>query len=76
MKTRDAFIVFFMDDVLILYHRDRVIAARSLINILKSRYKLLDKGNIEWVLDLRIIRDRTKHKIYLLHNLYIEKLAI
>ena len=74
-KARDAFLVFFVDDILVLYHRDTPHAAQSIINRLKNAYELTEKGNAEWFLGIKIVRDRSKHIICLGHDAYIEKIA-
>nr|CEG03241.1 unnamed protein product [Fusarium acuminatum CS5907] len=72
---RDVYLVFFVDDILIFYHRNRPLAAQQLIQGLKGSFELTYKENAEWFLGIRIIRDRQKRTISLCHDSYIEKVA-
>ena len=74
-EQRTLFVVFFIDDVQVLYHRDDTPIAQSFINQLKGAYELRDLGDIEWFLGIRVIRDRATRKIWLVHDTYIEKIA-
>jgi hypothetical protein len=69
------FIVFYVDDVQVLYHKSIETQAQELIQRLKGAYDLRDLGDIEWFLGIRVIRDRPAKKIWLVHDTYIEKIA-
>ncbi|KAG5742632.1 hypothetical protein H9Q70_014615, partial [Fusarium xylarioides] len=65
-----------VDDILVLYHRKQKEAADKIIKALKETYELQDKGEAEWFLGIRIVRDRPNKKIYLCHDSYLEKYAV
>ena len=35
-----------------------------------------DKGNVKWFLGIRVIRDRTKRKVWLCQDAYYKKIAV
>ena len=74
-ELRKIFVLFYVDDVLILNHRDDQEKADSLIHDLGRKYELRDLGDVEWFLGVRVIRDRVAQKIWLVHDTYIEKIA-
>jgi len=62
-ERRKVIVVFFVDDVQIIYHRDDKAKAQELISNLKEAYELRDLGDIKWFLGVRVIRDREARKI-------------
>jgi hypothetical protein len=74
-EHRKAIIVFFVDDVLILYHKDDQTLTDELVSGLNKAYEMREMGNIEWFLGIRVIRDRAARKVWLVHDGYIEKIA-
>ncbi|KAL6360878.1 hypothetical protein LRP88_06586 [Fusarium phalaenopsidis] len=73
--ARDTYLVFFVDDILVFYHRNNASSAHEIIQGIKATYELSEKGEAEWFLGIRIARDRTKHTIDICHDSYIEKIA-
>ena len=45
-KERSVLLVFFVDDILLLYHKDHQAKANELIRNLKSIYELKDQGEV------------------------------
>jgi hypothetical protein len=74
-KRRKLMVVFYVDDVQVLYHRTDKDKAQLFISELKDVYNLHDLENIEWFLGVRVIRDRAARKIWLVHDTYIEKIS-
>ena len=74
-KARGLIIVFFVDDVLLLYHKDDELTAKRFLNELQKAYELRDMSDAEWFLGVRILRDRAAKTISLAHDTYIEKIA-
>lgn len=72
---RTVMIVFYVDDILVLYHKKHSTKAEALIEEIKVAYELEDHGAAEWFLGIRIIRDRAAKTITLAHDAYIEKIA-
>ena len=74
-ETRIVIVVFYMDDVQVLYHKKDEAEALEIIAGLHKAYDLHNLRDIEWFLGIRVIRDRKLHKLWLVHNTYIEKMA-
>jgi hypothetical protein len=69
------FVLFYVDDVQVLYHKDDELHAIKIIKEMKAAYELRDMGDVEWFLGVRVIRDRAARKIWLVHDTYIEKIT-
>lgn len=74
-EQRTVLLVFFVDDILVLYNKKHKAEAQKLERHLKSVYELKDQGPVSWFLGIKVIRDREARKIYLSHDSYIEKIA-
>nr|XP_036576325.1 reverse transcriptase domain protein [Colletotrichum truncatum]KAF6783050.1 reverse transcriptase domain protein [Colletotrichum truncatum] len=74
-NDKKVMVLFYVDDILVLYHRDHREAAQNVINGVKAEYELKDQGPVEWYLGIRVIRDREKRTINLAHDQYIERVA-
>ncbi|RYC53684.1 hypothetical protein CHU98_g12525, partial [Xylaria longipes] len=75
-EDRQVYVVFYVDDFLVLYHRDHEKQAQKVINGIKRAYEVKEQGDICWFLGIRVIRDRRARKISLVHDQYIEKIAL
>jgi hypothetical protein len=69
------FVMFYVDDVQVLYHKDNELHATQIIKAIKGAYELRDMGDVGWFLGVRVIRDRAARKIWLVHDTYIEKIT-
>ena len=69
-------LLFYVDDILMFYHREQQSEASDLIDRLKSKYEMRDEGDVKWFLGIRVIRDRTKRKVWLCQDAYCEKIAV
>ena len=72
---RKVFIMFFIDDVQVMYHKDDEERAQAITNGLHQAYKLRPLGDVKWFLGVRVIRDRAARKLWLVHDTYIEKIT-
>lgn len=72
---RKIVLLFYVDDILLAYHKDDRATAEQLMSSLMAKYQIADHGAAEWFLGVRIIRDRAARVITLAHDSYIEKLA-
>ena len=54
-SDRIVIIVFYIDDILVLYHKKHLAKAEALIEEIKVAYKLEDYRVVEWFLSIRII---------------------
>ena len=75
-NDRIIIIVFYIDNILILYHKRHSIKVEALIEEIKIAYKLEDYRVVEWFFSIRIIRDKVAKMITLAYNAYIEKIVI
>jgi hypothetical protein len=74
-KDQKVLVLFFVDDVQVIYNKSNIKAAERIIEGIRSAYELCEMGDTEWFLGVRIIRDYTQKKLWLVHNTYIEKIA-
>ncbi|TEY22196.1 hypothetical protein BOTCAL_1602g00020 [Botryotinia calthae] len=74
-KTHTIFILFFVNDFQIIYHKDNEIIAIKITDQIKTAYKLKDLGDTKWFLGIRILRNKPAKKLWLAHDTYIEKIA-
>jgi hypothetical protein len=68
-------VFFYVDDVVILYHRDHYPEFQEFKDALLRTYDFKDLGTLKWFLGIRILRDRTLRKLWLCQDSYIEKVA-
>ena len=74
-QKRKIFVLFFVDDILVLYHRNDRTSAEAVITGIHQAYKLREMETVDWFLGVRIIRNRAQGTISLVHDTYIEKIA-
>lgn len=68
-------VFFYVDDILIANHPSVRERARQLEKDLEAHWELTDHGEAEWFLNIRIIRDRKEHKLWLCQDAYISSMA-
>jgi hypothetical protein len=68
--------IFYVNDILCLYHRNNILNANEIIRALKTKYEIKNEGGVKWFLGIRVIRDKKAHKVFLLHDAYIKKIVI
>jgi hypothetical protein len=73
--NRKICILFYMNDILCLYHKNNISDANEIIRAFKTKYEIKDEKGVKWFLGIRIIRDKEARKVSLLHDAYIEKIA-
>lgn len=66
-------IVIFVDDMQSAYHHDDEKEWLELKAILMKEFDMTDMGESEWILGMRITRDRARREIYLDQELYVKK---
>ena len=69
------FILFYVDDILVIFGRNFDHRAHSVIAGIKRAYDVEDKGPVSWFLGVRVIRHCTERRIVLCHDAYIDKVA-
>jgi hypothetical protein len=75
LPNRKICILFYVNDILCLYHRNNTLNANEIIRAFKTKYKIKDERDVKWFLGIRIIRNKETRKIFLLHDAYIKKIA-
>ena len=74
--TKDGMVIFFyVDDIVIAFHKSVKQEAQEAIDQLKARYKLTGGNELHWFLGIEVIRDRKKQLIWLVQSSYIDKIA-
>ena len=68
-------VFFYVDDIVVLFHRSNRDAYEAFRKGLMSQFKLREIGELKWFLGIRILRDRIHHKLWLCQDSYISKIA-
>jgi hypothetical protein len=64
-----------MDNIIILLKPQDKAHMLSFKNALMRKYAIREIGDIQWFLEIRIIRDRNTHQLWLCQDLYINKIV-
>ena len=73
---KDRIIIFFyVDDIIIAYHKTQEESAKQITTSLQKKYTLTGCDNLQWFLGIEIIRDRQQKLIQLSQQSYIEKIS-
>jgi hypothetical protein len=73
--ARRVLVLFYVDDILLLFAKSHRAEATELLAKLKGAYKLDDKGDVNWFLGVRVVRERSAGTVSLLHDTYLDKVA-
>jgi Reverse transcriptase (RNA-dependent DNA polymerase) len=73
---RGIIVFFYVDDILIASHPSVGEEARQLERDLQAHWELTDHGEAEWFLNIRILRDRQQHKLWLCQDTYLSSIAM
>jgi len=68
-------VFFYVDDIVFAYCKKDEQIAESIVQELKSKYKLTGGDDLRWFLEIEVIRDRSKKLIWLSQSSYIDKVA-
>lgn len=68
---RAMMIGLFVDDLLPMYHAEDEAEWKETKGVLMNKYKMKDLGDAEWVLGMRIIRDRSRGMLQLDQSQYL-----
>lgn len=68
-------IMFFVDDLIVLYRHEYEKEATDLITKIKMKYDLRDMGDGERFIGIQITRDRPNRKMWLSQSAYIDKIV-
>src|SRR6266536_2711653 len=67
--------VFYVDNILILYLKEYKKNGLWVIERILEVYKIYDEGDILWFLGIRVVKNRIAKKVYFVYNLYIDKIV-
>jgi hypothetical protein len=74
--SNDSMILFFfVDDIAVIFPKESTREVDEFQQKLADIYEMRILGELEWFLNIRIIRDRPQRKLWLCQDSYIEKLA-
>jgi hypothetical protein len=68
-------VFFFVDDIVVLYHRTSQKAYESFRTGLMTPIKVREIGDLKWFLGIRVVRDRDQRKIWLCQDAYVSRIA-
>ncbi len=68
-------VFFYVDDIAVIFHPDNRDAFVKFRTNLMNRWTMHEVGELEWFLSIRIIRDRSQRKIWLLTDAHADKVA-
>lgn len=57
--AREEYLIFFVDNIIIFYHKNNASKALQIIQGIKDAYELSDKGDLDWFLGIKITRNLT-----------------
>jgi Reverse transcriptase (RNA-dependent DNA polymerase) len=69
------FLLFHVDDILMVSRKDCAEQALAVRKALIARYKMKDLRELNWFLGIRVIRDRGQGKLWICQDSYIEKIT-
>jgi hypothetical protein len=58
-------VFFFVDDIAVINRREDKSSAEEFAKVLSAKYPLTEKEEMKWFLAIRIMRDRSAHKIWI-----------
>ena len=67
--------LYYVDDILFIYHARNAEQFEALLSQLQQRYQLRRMKEANWFLGIRIMRDRPTRRLWLCQDSYIDKLA-
>jgi reverse transcriptase-like protein len=71
----DLVVMFFVDDIIGLYRKEKRQKAFEFRDALKQRYELREMGEVKWFLGVRVLRNRDELKLWLCQDSYIERIT-
>jgi len=73
--TDHLIVFFFVDDICYMFRACDQAIADSFRDNLTSRFKMRDLGDLKWFLGIRVVRDRSRRRLWLCQDSYIEAIA-
>jgi hypothetical protein len=72
---RTIYIYLFVDDTTAVFHQEDTAEWNAVLKELHAKYEIKDMGDAEWLLGMKVRRDRASHQIMLSQEQYIVKAA-
>lgn len=69
------YLFFYVDDIVLAYHKEQQKVVDELIRQLKAMYNLTGGDKLQWFLGIEVIRNRTQRKLWLSQSEYANKIA-
>ena len=73
--TNDKLIVFFFVDDICVCHPRNLDSYNTFRSQLMNEYEMRDMGELKWFLGIRVVRDRSRRKLWLCQDSYIQKIV-
>ena len=73
--TDHLIVFFFVDDICCMFRACDQAIADTFQKNLASRFKIRDLGELRWFLGIRVVRDRSRRRLWLCQDSYIEAVA-
>jgi hypothetical protein len=73
-NNRVIIIGVFVDDIVFAYHQDNRDEWINFKNQIMNKYKVKDQGDVDWILGMKVTRDRTQQLLKLDQSLYVKKI--
>ena len=74
-EARRVLVLFYVDDILLMFAKSHRAEATELLRRIKGTYKIDDKGDVNWFLGVRVVRNRSLGTVLLLYDTYLDKVA-
>jgi hypothetical protein len=58
LPNRKICILFYINDVLCLYHKNNILNANEIIRAFKTKYKIKDERGMKWFLSIQVIQNK------------------
>ena len=68
-------IFFYVDDIVMAYHKQSRLQAEAVAALLQKRFTFTDGKDLQWFLGIEVIRDRAKRHIWLSQAAYTNKIS-
>ena len=73
--TSSVIVFFYVDDIVLLARREHRKELENVKMKLMQRYEMRDLGELQWFLNINVVRDRNQRKISLSQEAYIDKIV-
>jgi hypothetical protein len=75
MIRRGVIIFFYVDDIIIAYHKTQEQEANEAIKLIQDRYLCTGGDDLQWFLGVEVLRDRENKSIQLSQAAYVDKIS-